>query len=528
MKKYPQKYLPVIIGSAIAVGLLFGALLNHSNQEESPLSSKSNKKLERLISYLENDYVDEVNTDSIVDVAIGNILSDLDPHSTYIGTHEIEEATENLEGDFVGVGIQFFMEKDTAAVVRTIENGPGEKAGLKAGDRLVYAGNTPLYGKKFTLDSLKNQLRGKVDTDVQLKIKRPGIDELLDFTVKRGHIPIKSVDASFMINDSLGYIKMNRFSKNTYTEFEEAIEMIEGNNARKLVLDLRDNGGGYLKEAIKVADEFLDKGKLILITKDKRGKIDETHATDRKKFASAKIYVLINENSASASEIVAGALQDNDIGTIVGRRSFGKGLVQREMDLGDGSAVRLTVSKYYTPTGRSIQKPYKKGGNQDYYHDFWERYESGELVSKDSIHVDDSLKYTTPGGKTVYGGGGIIPDIFVGKDVSYKKESLDYMFEGGIMDRFVFKQMDKDRTYYNAFSQDEFIKNYTVEDEFVEEFLNYLKKYNLSYNTEKYKDLMRLYLKATIGKQLFGTLIFEKMISHEDPMIKEVLELENQ
>lgn len=528
MKTYSKKYLPLIIGTACAVGIMMGSFFNFSDSGKELFAANANKKkLERLIDYINYDYVEEVNTDSIVDVTITSILKDLDPHSTYIPKGDFEAVSENMEGGFVGIGVQFFIIRDTVAVSKTIEGGPSEKAGIKSGDRLLYADNIPLFGEYITGDSLKDILRGDINSTVSLKIKREGHDELMDIDVNRENIPIKSVDASYMLNPKLGYVKMNRFSETTYTEFKKALSTLEEQGATEIALDLRNNPGGYLDEAIKVADEFLKKDKLILVTKDRNGKTKEKYATARGDFKDAKVYVLIDQNSASASEVVAGALQDNDVGTIVGRRSYGKGLVQREMGLGDGSAVRLTVARYYTPTGRSIQKPYENGHSKAYFSEYLKRYENGELVNKDSIHVNDSLKYTTPKGKVVYGGGGIIPDVFVPKDISYKKESLNYMLRGGIMARFVFQVIDENRSYYGNLSLNDFEDQVKITDDLVEEFIVFLQKFNVRYEVGEYEGLLKEYLKASMARQLFGINPYEREINREDPMIQKILELDS-
>lgn len=527
MKKYSQKYIPLLIGTSCAIGILIGSFFNFPTTGRVGDFAQSNQpkhKLGQLIDYINRDYVDEVDTDSIVNVAISNILSDLDPHSTYIPKKKFKQVSEDLAGSFVGIGVQFFQIRDSVAVIRTLANSPGEKAGLLPGDRIVYADQVPLYGKEVTSDTLKTILRGKINSTVQLKVKRYGEPDLLKIKVKRQRIPLKSVDAAYMLADSLGYIKLNRFSKNSYKEFKSAIKKLEKQGGSNIILDLRNNGGGLLKEAIKITDEFLKDGELILITKDKNGRTKKTYATEKGDFQQARVYVLINQNSASASEILAGALQDNDIGTIVGRRSYGKGLVQREMSLPDGSAVRLTVARYYTPTGRSIQKPYKKESNQQYFHDRLKRYKNGELINKDSIQVNDSLKFTTPGGKVVYGGGGIIPDVFVPKDLNYKKESLDYMLRGGLMERFIFEQLDKDRSYYNQLSREDFQNKIVIDNDFMDDFISYLSDFHLNFAIDKYKEELKIYLKATMARQLYGTAAYEHLIDQEDPMIKKVLE----
>ncbi|MAN26935.1 MULTISPECIES: S41 family peptidase [Mesonia] len=526
MNTYSKKYLPLIIGAACAIGVLIGSSLDFSDNSEGLFAKNAKKeKLNRLIDYIDYEYVDEVNTDSIVDITVNKILEDLDPHSTYIPKKKYDAVAENMKGDFVGIGVSFYTLNDTIAVIRAIADGPSEKAGIKAGDRILYADGIELAQNTIGTDSLSSLLKGEINTIVNLKVQRKGEEKLLNFKVKRGKIPIKSVDAAYMLTNKLGYVKVNRFAETTYEEFETAIENLIKQGATELALDLRDNGGGYLDQAVKIADEFLSKKKLIVFTKNKSGEINKTFATDKGKFENTKVYVLINENSASASEVVAGALQDNDIGIIVGRRSYGKGLVQREMNLGDGSAVRLTVARYYTPTGRSIQKPYASG-NKEYFNEYHNRYTNGELQTKDSIHVNDSLRYETPEGKIVYGGGGIIPDVFVPKNTDFEKESLTYMLRGGVMDRFIFNILEKNRSYYNQISQQEFEEEEMISEEILEEYIAYLNEFNFDFKTTNYRYLLKKYLRATMAEQLFGTNAFEKIINQDDAMIEKILELE--
>lgn len=349
-----------MLGIAIAAGIFIGGKLNFSDSSDRFFTSNSKKdKLNRLIDYIDYEYVEDVNTDSIVDVTVNSILDNLDPHSTYIPKKDLQTVTENMKGDFVGIGVSFYTYRDSVTVIRALEGGPSLKAGIKGGDRIIMANGDSIYGKNWTNEEVVNRLKGEKDSKVDLKIYRRGEPELLDFTVRRSEVPIKSVDAAFMLSNNLGYIKINRFAESTFKEFKRGLTRLQNEGAEMLVLDLRDNPGGFLGIAEQIADEFLEKGKLILFTKNKKGNIERSFATSRGSFENGEVFVLINENSASASEIIAGALQDNDKGTIVGRRSYGKGLVQREMALGDGSAVRLTVSRYYTPTGRSIQRSYE-------------------------------------------------------------------------------------------------------------------------------------------------------------------------
>ena len=520
-----KKYIPLIVGLATALGVFIGGKLNFIDNSDRLFSSNSKKdKLNRLIDYIDYEYVDDVNTDSIVDVTVNGILENLDPHSVYIPKNEMQQVSENMKGDFVGIGINFYSYKDTVAVIRPTSGGPSEKAGIKSGDRIVMANGHPIFGKNWSNDSIVGRLKGEKNTKVNLKVYRRGEDKLLDFQIKRTDIPIKSVDAAYMLTEDLGYIKINRFAESTYEEFKKALDYLLSEGATQLALDLRDNPGGFLGVAEQIIDEFLEEDKLILFTKNKSGKIEKSFATKRGDFEDGEIYILINENSASASEIVAGALQDNDKGTIVGRRSFGKGLVQREMALGDGSAIRLTISRYYTPTGRSIQRPYDNGHSEDYYHDYYKRLSNGEFNNEENIEVADSLKFTTPKGKIVYGGGGIIPDIFVPSDTSIQNETLNYIKRRGYISYFVFEELDKDRSVYNDMIFNDFKTNFLVSDEVIDRFQDYL---NLRERTNitfvAYYDTMKQLIKAALAEQLYGDNEGEQIANEKDEMIKEVI-----
>jgi len=526
MSKYKQKYLPLIIGVAIAAGVFVGGKLSFTDSSDRLFTSNSNKdKLNRLIDYIDYEYVDEINTDSIVDVTVNGILNHLDPHSVYIPKSELQRVSENMKGDFVGIGINFYTYKDTIAVIRAVKDGPSDKVGIRSGDRIVVANGDSIFGKKWSNTDVINKLKGEINTLVDLKVYRRDEANLLDFTVKRDHVPIASVDASYMLNDNLGYIKINRFAETTYNEFKDGLDELQEQGATKLVLDLRDNPGGFLNVAEQIVDEFLEDNKLILFTKNKKGTIERSFATSKGDFEEGEIFVLVNENSASASEIVAGALQDNDKGTIVGRRTYGKGLVQREMELGDGSAVRLTVSRYYTPTGRSIQRSYENG-NKDYYDEYFDRLDSGELFDPEKIEVNDSLKFTTPKGKVVYGGGGIIPDVFVPIDTSTKNETLTYLLNRGFISYFVFEELDKDRKAYDGITQQDFIDNFIVSDDVVVRFQDYLNirsEHNITFVA--YNETVKKYIKATLAEQLFGREAFEEIINTNDSIIEEVIKL---
>jgi len=521
-----KKYLPLIIGTAIAVGIFIGGKLNFSDSPDRLFSTNSKKdKLNRLIDYIDYDYVDDVNTDSIVDVTVNGILENLDPHSVYIPKDQMQGVTENMKGDFVGIGISFYTYKDSIAVIRSVEGGPSDKAGIKGGDRIIMVNGDSLFGKFLNDGEIVKKLKGPINSKVNLKIYRKGQAQFLNVTVKRSNIPIKSVDAAYMLKNDLGYIKINRFAETTYKEFKQGIDKLKALGATKMVLDLRDNPGGFLGIAEQIADEFLENNKLILFTKNKSGAIEKSYATKKGDFETGDVYVLINENSASASEIIAGALQDNDRGTIVGRRSYGKGLVQREMELGDGSAIRLTVSRYYTPTGRSIQRPYENG-NQDYYDDYFERLESGELQDSEKITVADSLKFITPNGKIVYGGGGIIPDVFVPIDNGIQNETFNYILRRGIMGNFVFEQLEKNRHANDKFSKQEFIDSFEMGDDMVFAFQDYVNMKTASNITfVAYHKEIKLYLKATLADQLYGDGAYEEILNKDDAMVDEVIKL---
>jgi carboxyl-terminal processing protease len=521
-----KKYLPIIISAAIALGIFIGGKLSFTDKSDRLFTSNSKKdKINRLIDYIDYEYVDEINTDSIVDVTVNRILDNLDPHSTYIPKKSLQQVADNMKGDFVGIGVSFYTYKDSVTVIRSLDGGPSKKAGIKGGDRIVFADGDSIFGPNWSNDEIVKKLKGEKNSKVNLKVYRRGEPKLLDFKVKRGEVPLKSVDASYMLANGLGYIKINRFAESTYKEFKKGLDNLQNQGATKLVLDLRDNPGGFLHIAKQIADEFLEDDKLILFTKNKKGKIENYFATKKGDFENGDIYVLINENSASASEVIAGALQDNDKGIILGRRSFGKGLVQRDMALGDGSAVRLTVSRYYTPTGRSIQRSYENG-NDDYYHEYYKRVDNGELSDASSIEVADSLKFTTPKGKVVYGGGGIIPDVFVPINKKMENGTIGRIQASGIMSYFVFEDLDKNRSPFKNMSQEDFIKNYIVSDDDLERFTEYLNRrtrYKITFVA--YKEEVKLYLKATLAEQLYGTEAHMQVLNTNDAMLEKVFDL---
>ncbi|AYN06188.1 S41 family peptidase [Flavobacterium sp. 140616W15] len=520
--KFNTKYLPIVIGAALALGTVLGSLLSTPAQDQFLAKNNSKNKLNKLIDFINNEYVDSVNTDSIVNLTVDNILSKLDPHSVYIPPSELAEVAESMKGDFVGIGVNFYMYRDSVAIIKPIENGPSAKAGILAGDRILYVGKTKLFGRKLPSDSLFAKLKGKKGTEIELTVYRKSEQKKLKVKIKRDIIPIKSVDVSILLDKNTGYIKINRFAETTYAEFKSGLTKLKKKGIQSLIIDLRDNGGGYMEEAVAIADEFLKDKQLIVFTKNKNGDIEKTYATGKGSFENGKVSVLINENSASASEILAGAIQDNDRGNIIGRRSFGKGLVQREMDFNDGSAVRLTVARYYTPTGRSIQKPYDHG-NEDYFKESDSRFSNGELYSKDSIKVVDSLKYKTPKGKIVYGGGGIVPDVFVPIEIEHGTEGAAYLLQTGIVGHFVFEQLDKNRKAFSGLNYQEFVVKMKSTDEYFNSFQKYLLKNGLNLKLEKNKAIINRYITAEFARQLYGEIYYYDVILKNDAMIKAVL-----
>ncbi len=507
----------------MAVGLLLGSFLNFPDDKRGMLSSSKKTKLNKLMDFIESEYIDDVDADSIVDLTVNSILEKLDPHSVYIDKSEMEAVAQSMKGDFVGIGVNFYMYKDSVAVIKPIPGGPSEKAGIKSGDRILYADNTQLYGRKLPNDSLFAKLKGEEGSKLTLTIFRKSENKKFKVNLTRDVVPIRSVDAAVMVDDKTGYIKINRFAETTYDEFHNGLAELKKQGAKQLVIDLRDNGGGYLEKAVDIADDLLKDDLIIVKTKNKKNREDITYAGDDGIFEEGKVYVLINENSASASEILTGAIQDNDRGTIVGRRSFGKGLVQREMPLGDGSAVRLTVARYYTPSGRSIQRSYADGG-EAYFDDFQKRYENGELYAADSIKVADTLKYKTLKGRTVYGGGGIIPDVFVPMEGEHGDEAVIMVMKSGVVSYFVFEQLDVERKSFDGLTKQQIIDKVINSDIYYTAFAKYLSKNGLVLPLEKHKQKIKYYLAAEFVRQLVNEKGYYQMLLKEDSMVKKVLE----
>jgi carboxyl-terminal processing protease len=449
-------YLPIAFSVVLIAGMLLGSLLNRNNPVHhiiSPNNKSNYGKVDDIIDYIEYNYVDTVKPTDLETTAIKEMLKELDPHSQYITVEEFHAVNDDLLGSFEGIGISFRIEKDTITVISPIPGGPSEKVGLMAGDRIVKIEDTLVAGTGITNNDAIRKLKGEKGTKVRVSIFRRGIPKLIDFTITRDIIPTYSLDVAYMVDDEIGYVKLRNFSATTEKEFKKAIKELTDEGMTKLILDLRSNPGGYLNAAISIADEFLPSGKLIVYTEGKSRSKNFAFATDRGNLQDKDVVILIDGGSASASEIVAGAIQDNDIGTIIGRRSFGKGLVQEQMNLPDGSALRLTVARYYTPTGRCIQRPYEEGFDE-YYGEQFHRLFNGELQSADSIKFADSLKYVTPGGKIVYGGGGIMPDIFIPMITDSLHTFYNLLANKGLIFQFAFDYTDANRAklmkYENA------------------------------------------------------------------------------
>lgn len=446
---------PLLLAAGVVLGLVLGQYLGRNSttsQLKGMLSRMAlpTNKLTYTLSLIENQYVDSVSMDSLAEHVIPLLVKELDPHSVYIPASEMQALNEPLEGEFDGIGVVFNMATDTVIVLNVIPQGPSDKAGIKAGDRIIEIGDSVVAGRKIPQNNVVKMLRGPRGTTVHLGIGRQGISGLVPIDVERGVIPIRSIESAFRIADGVGYVKLGQFARTTYDEFRRALASLRAEGVTKLIFDLRGNSGGFLDQAIAVANEFLHKGQLIVYTEDRRHEQLREYADGNGSAQDMEVMVLIDEGSASSSEILAGALQDNDRGTIVGRRSFGKGLVQRQIPYSDGSALRLTTARYYTPTGRSIQKPYTIGDDESYEEDIWNRYKNNEFFSADSIHFADSLKRTTPGGKVVYGGGGIMPDVFIPADTTDVTKYFIEVSGRNILYRYTIEYADRHREALNA------------------------------------------------------------------------------
>ncbi len=478
-------------------------------------------KFGKALHFITSYYIDSVNRSKLVDSAVMELISDLDPHTTYLSKEEVQAMNEPLQGNFEGIGIQFNILDDTIYVISPVSGGPSEKVGLKAGDRIVRINGEKVAGIGISTTGVRDRLLGEKGTEVKVTIKRPGLEELFHFTITRDKIPIHSRDASYMVDDNTAYIKLNRFAQTTNEEFTSAIKKLKKDGATSLILDLRDNGGGYLEQAIQLADEFLNNNKLIVYTEGMNVKREENRATEKGVFNEGKVAVLIDEGSASASEIVAGAIQDWDRGFIIGRRSFGKGLVQRPVSLPDGSMIRLTVARYHTPTGRVIQKPYNNG-REDYKRDLLKRFNKGEMTSADSIDFPDSLKYRTKvNNRVVYGGGGIMPDIFIPLDTTTYSNYMDQIIRSGVINTFILNYIDDKRTSlqnnYSTF--DQYKEEFEVSAKMMDDLLEMASEKGIKPNEADLKhssNEIKLQLKALIARDMWDMNEYYQIVNERD------------
>lgn len=526
-------YLPIVFALILILGIIIGRTLNTPTKFGVISVDGTNKynKVDEILRYIHNQYVDTVNDGKLVEQTINALLQNLDPHSIYITAEELKSSNEPLQGNFEGIGIEFNIVNDTIRVISAISGGPAEKVGVQAGDKIIEVEGKPVAGIKISNKEVITNLKGKEGTKVKVGIIRKEKTKPLNFTITRGTIPIYSVDAANMLNDKTGYIKISRFAFSTYDEYKKAFEKLQLQGMQQLILDLRGNGGGYLNTAVSIADEFLGDGKEIVYTIGKARPRTDYKATSKGSFENGKLIILIDDGSASASEIVAGALQDNDRATIVGRRSFGKGLVQEQTEFSDGSGMRLTIARYFTPTGRSIQKTYTNGvkGKEDYYNEEYKRYESGEMESADSIKVNDSLIYKTPAGKIVYGGGGIVPDVFVPLDTTGRSHYLTEVLYNGIIHDFAFAYADKERNELKKFnSADQYNRTFEISPKIITDFIEYANTKGVKPNQKQFdysESIIKLQLKALIARNIWSNEGFYTVIEKEDVMIKKALEL---
>lgn len=530
MNNRAKIYLPILFSLLIAIGIFIGSKLNFSSQIPIRFlqsEKKSSDKINSVLNFIEEEYVDTVNKTLLEEKAIADLLQNLDPHSVYITAKEVQEMREPLEGNFEGIGIEFNIIRDTIRVISVIAGGPSEELGVQAGDKIVTIEGKKAAGVKIKNKDVMSKLRGKGGTQVKIEIMRGRSGKLIEYTITRGTIPIYSVDVAYMMDKKTGYIKVSRFAETTYDEFLDKVSKLRAEGMKNLILDLRGNGGGLLSTAVKICDEFLEKGEVIVYTKGKSHPKETITATNRGILSETKLIVLVDESSASASEIIAGAIQDNDRGTIVGRRSFGKGLVQRETMFTDSSAIRLTVARYYTPTGRCIQKPYGKD-MEDYYSEEYHRYQSGELMHADSIHENDSLKYKTPKGKIVYGGGGITPDVFIPLDTAGRTPYLNELYLKGAFNQFCFEYADKNRKSLSKRGIENFTKSFPVDEKLLNDFFAFAEKTGVKANVRESstsKTLIRNLLKASIARQIWNNDGFYPILNEEDKVIQKALKL---
>lgn len=520
--------MPLLMAFCVVIGIVIGTFYaNHFSGNRLNIISTGSNRLNNLLHIIDDQYVDNVDIDSLVDKAIPQILAELDPHSVYINAKNVQAANDDLRGSFSGVGIEFNIRQDTIHVQNVIKNGPAERAGILAGDKIVAIDGKPFVGKVVTNEEAMHRLKGPKDTKVKIGIIRYGQSKVLNFTVTRGEIPQKSISAVYMLDATTGYIRIKSFGETTYTELLIALATLSQQGFSNLVIDLRDNTGGYLQSAVQMANEFLPKNKLIVYTQGRKSPRQEYKSDGHGSYQKIPLVVLINEGSASASEIFAGAMQDNDRATIIGRRSFGKGLVQQQIAFSDGSMIRLTIARYYTPSGRCIQKPYVNGDNKDYEQDLIARYQHGEFFNQDSIkHTGPA--YHTSIGRVVYGGGGITPDIFIPEDTLGMTSYFKQASISGLILQFAFTYTDDNRLKLNDFKTMMALADYLDRQNIVDKFATYADKHGLQRRNlliQKSHKLLERYLNSRIIYNMLDESAWHQYINQDDPTVKAALDV---
>lgn len=524
MKNNNTRFIPFLLAICLIAGIAIGTFYaNHFSGNKLGIINTSSNKLNALLRIIDDQYVDTVNMGELVEEAMPQILSELDPHSSYIPAKDLEAVNADLKGSFSGIGIQFTIQNDTIHVNSVIQGGPSEKVGLMAGDRIVEVDDSAFVGKIVTNSEAMKRLKGEKGSKVKLGVYRPGEKDLLHFTVIRGNIPVKSIDAAYMINEKVGYIKVNKFGETTYPELLIALAKLNQKNCEGLIVDLRGNTGGYMAAAIQMVNEFLPNNRLIVYTQGRKSPREDYSSNGTGSNQKMPLVVLVDDGSASASEIFAGAIQDNDRGTIVGRRSFGKGLVQQPIEFSDGSAIRLTIARYYTPSGRCIQKPYEKGKESEYELDLLTRYEHGEFFSADSIKQDETEVYHTRLGRPVYGGGGIMPDIFVPQDTTGMTSYFRMAANRGLIIRYTFDYTDQNRSTLQKYDTPEKMEAYLKGQNLLNKFAAWAEKKGLKRRNNLMMKSRRLFEMSLYGNIIYNMLGMEAYVEYLNESDKTVL-----
>lgn len=527
--KNSSRFTPVIIAVSVVIGILIGTFYaKHFAGNRLGIINASSNKLNALLRIIDDQYVDTVNMGELVEKAMPQILAELDPHSTYIPAKNLEEINSELEGSFSGIGIQFTIQNDTIHVNAVIQGGPSEKVGLMAGDRIISVNDSAFVGEKINNELAMRTLKGPKGSQVKIGVKRSGEKQPLSFTITRGDIPQNTVDATYMITNETGYIKVSKFGRTSHMELLKALAELNQKKCKGLIIDLRGNTGGYMEAAIRMVNEFLPEGKLIVYTQGRKYPRSEEFANGTGSCQKIPLIVLVDEGSASASEIFTGAIQDNDRGTVVGRRSFGKGLVQQPIDFSDGSAIRLTIARYYTPSGRCIQRPYESGNDRNYEMDLYKRYEHGEFFSRDSIKQNEDERYYTNIGRVVYGGGGIMPDVFVPQDTTGISSYLSTVLNRGLTLQFTFQYTDKHRQSLNQFDNEESLLKYLSRQGVIEQFIRFaeskgVKRRNILIH--KSYQLLERNIYGNIIYNMLGLEAYIRYFNQTDSTVKKGIEL---